>query len=234
MNQVETFQLIETFSWKINRAERSHQVRWLAPLLDQPEGRAWFLEQLQCPCTPDEARAAEVFHLCFPLRDLFSADYEQCRGRPHLEAQFIAHYNRLFCLPEDFGITEVWRTAPDGQIRHPGARGRAGWYDAFLRERVSDDDLFTRARDVRRMLDTEADVFLPTGRHVILVECKYRGVPSTEQYERHQMMGKTLARRLDRALHFGLVVDDEHDPHFARFSVPYLFWSEIRSRLEKM
>ena len=112
MPEENQFRPVSTFSWEINRAERSHQVRWLAPLLDQPEGRAWFLERLRCPCTPDEARAAEVFHLCFPLRDIFTADYYQCRGTPHLEDQFIGYYNRLFGLPEDFGVVESYKVVP--------------------------------------------------------------------------------------------------------------------------
>ena len=37
-----------------------------------------------------------------------------------------------------------------------------------------------------------------TGRHVVLVECKYKSELSTDQCERQQMMGKTLARRLDK------------------------------------
>jgi Holliday junction resolvase-like predicted endonuclease len=234
MSSQKQFQPIPDFSFEINRAERSHQVRWLVPLLDRPEGSAWFLERLQCPCTPDEARAADVFHLCFPLRDIFTADYYQCRGTPHLEDQFIAYYNRLFGLPEDFGLQEVWRTAPGGEIRHPAAGGRAGWYDDFLRERVPDQALQTQARNVRRMLGTEADVLLLTDRHAVLVECKYKSEPSTEQYERHQMMGKTLARRLEKAFHFGMVVEDERDPRFARIDVPHVLWSEIQSELQEI
>jgi hypothetical protein len=227
------FQPVSTFSWEINRAERSRQVRWLAPLLDQPEGRAWFLERLACPCSPNEARTAEVFHLCFPLGDVFTADYHRCRGTPHLEDQFIAYYNPLFGLPEDFGVNEVWRTAPGGEIRHPGGRGRAGWYDDFLRERIPDDVLYERARNVRRMLGTEADVLLLTDRHVILVECKYHSQLPTEQYGRQQMMGKALARRLDKSFHFGLVVEDKRDSRSARIKDPYVRWSEIMNKLRE-
>jgi hypothetical protein len=225
------FQPVDTFSWQINHAERSRQVRWLAPLLNRPEDRIWFLDRLQCPCTPDEARAAEVFHLCFPLRDIFTVDYYQCRGTPHLEDQFIAYYNRLFGLPEDFGANQVWRMAPGGEIRHPGAGGRAGWYDGFLRERISDRNLFARARNVRRILGTEADVLLLTARHVILVECKYLSELSDEQHERHLMMGETLARRLGKAFHFGLVVGDDRVSHFAHVKDPHVCWSEIEARL---
>jgi len=230
----EQFSPISDFSFDVNRAERSHQVRRLAPLLDRPEGRAWFLEQLQCPCTLDEARAADVFHLCFPLRDIFTADYYRCRRTPRLEDQFIAYYNRLFGLPEDFGVQEIWRTAPDGEIRHPAAGGRAGWYEDFLRERIADPELYTSARNVRRMLGTEADVLLLTERHVVLVECKYLSELSTEQYERHQMMGKTLARRLGKTFHFGMVVAGERDPRFAQIEIPYVRWSEIQVKLEEM
>jgi hypothetical protein len=228
------FQPVTTFSWDINRAERSRQVRWLAPLLDRPEDRVWFLERLECPCTSDEARAAQVFHLCFPLRDVFTDDYYQCRGTPHLEDQFIAYYNHLFDLREDLGINEAWRTAPGGEIRHPGARGRAGWYDDFLRERIPDQELYKRARNMRRMLGTEADVLLLTDRHVILVECKYKSQLSIGQYKRHQMMGEALARRLDKAFHFGLVVEDERDPLFARIDAHYVRWSEIEARLREI
>lgn len=233
MSSEAQFQPVSTFSWEINRAERSRQVRWLAPLLDRPVGRAWFLERLDYPGTTDEAREAEVFHLCFPLRDVLTADYYQCRGTWHLEDQFIAYYNRLFGLPDDFGVQEVWRTAPGGEIRHPAAGGQAGWYDRFLQERISDQTLYNKARDVRRMLGTEADVLLLTTRYVILVECKYRTEPSTEQYERHRMMGGTLARRLGKGFHFGMVVEDARDPRFARMNVPYVLWSEIQAWLEE-
>jgi len=228
----EQFEPISTFSWAVNRAERSRQVRWLAPLLDWPEGRVWFLEKLAYPGTPDEAQTAKVFHLCFPLRDVFTADYYQCRGTLHLEDQFIAYYNRLFDLPEDFGVQEVWHTAPRGEIRHPAAGGRAGWYEEFLEERISDPQLYRRARDMRRMLGTEADALLLTAHHVVLVECKYKSNPSIEQYGRHQMMGQALARRLDKEFYFGMVVEDPRDPQFARIHAPYVLWPEIQTWLE--
>jgi len=229
----QTFHPVSTFSWEINRAERALQVRLLVPLLDQPKGRKWFLERLQCPCTRDEARAAQVFHLCFPLRDIFTADYHQCRGDRHLEDQFIATYNRLFGLPEDWGMQEIWRTAPGGEIRHPAAGGRAGWYDDFLRERILDQKHYTQVRNVRRMLGTEADVFLLTTRHVILVECRYQGEVDAEQYERYQMMGPMLARRLGKESYFGMVVEAERDTRFARIDVPYVLWHDIHAELSQ-
>jgi len=223
---------VSTFSWDINRAERSRQVRWLAPLLDQPDGRVWFLEHLAWPGPPGEARTARVFHLCFPLRDIFTADYYACRGRPQLEDQFILYYNQLFDLPQDFGVQEVWRTAPGGEIRHPGAGGRAGWYDQFLQERVPDRALYEKARDVRRTLGTEADALLLTTHYVVLIECKYKSEPSTEQYERHRMMGETLARRLEKEFHFGMVVDAPRDLRFTRINAPYMLWSKVWAWLE--
>ena len=234
VSPAEPFKRITTFSWKINRAERSRQVHLLAPLLEQPKGRAWLLQRLACPCSVAEAQAAQVFHLCFPLRDVLTADYYQCRGKPDLEDQFIAYYNRIFGLPEDFGIQEVWRTAPDGEIRHPGAGGRAGWYEAFLQERIPDETLYAQVRDVRRMLGTEADVLLLTDGHAVLVECKYKSKPSTEQYKRHLMMGGTLARRLDKAFYFGMVVEEERDLRFARLDPHYVLWSEIQMKLDEL
>jgi hypothetical protein len=225
------FHPVGTFSWEINRAERSLQVRLLAPLLERPWGRIWLLEKLGCPCSGEEAHATQVFHLCFPLRDIFSADYYRCRGTPNLEDQFIAYYNQLFDLPEGFGIQEVWRTAPGAEIRHPAAGGRAGWYDEFLDERIPDTDLRERARNVSRILRTEADLLLLTQHYVVLVECKYLSALSMEQHERHQMMGKTLARRLGKAFHFGLVVEKERAPEFAQIDAPYVLWSEIWDRM---
>jgi hypothetical protein len=233
MSEEAQFHPVDTLSWDINRAERSRQVRWLAPLLDRPEGRVWFLERLAYPGTPDDAQTAQVFHLCFPLRDIFTADYYQCRGKPQLEDQFIVYYNRLFDLPEDFGVSEIWRTAPEGEIRHPGAPGRAGWYEQFLKERIPDRRLYSKARDVRRMLGTEADVLLVTTRYVVLVECKFKSEPSTEQYERHRIMGGTLARRTEKDFHFGMVVEASRDLRFARINVPYVLWSEIQAWLEE-
>jgi hypothetical protein len=128
----------------------------------------------------------------------------------------------------------VWRTAPGGEIRHPAAGGRAGWYDDFLRERIPDENLCGRARSVRRILGTEADVFLMTAHHVILVECKYHSELSREQHKRQLMMGETLAHRLDKLFDFGLVVEEIRDPRFAQIDVPYIRWSEIQAKLEEM
>jgi hypothetical protein len=230
----ERFQPIPDFGFDVNRSERAQQARWLVPLLAQPEGRVWFLDRLGCLCTSDEARAANAFHFVFPLRDIFTADYYRCRGNLGLETEFIAHYNPLFSMPADFGIEDVWRTAPGGQIRHPGAGGKGGWYEDFLRERVPDLDLYQRARNLRRMLGTEADALLLTARHVILVECKYKGSLDTEQYERHIMMGETLARRLHKAFRFGMVVERERDPDLVRLEVPYVCWREIEARLRDL
>jgi hypothetical protein len=226
-----TFEPVDAFSWKINRSERTQQVRLLVPLLDRPDGRAWLLEGLNCPCTYDEAMAAGVFHLCFPLRDIFTKDYYQCRGTRHLEDQFIAYYNRLFDLPEGFGVEEIWRTAPGGEIRHPAAGGRKGWYEDFLKERIPDATLREKAREARRMLGTEADVFIQTQRHVIVAECKYRSQFSWEQYERQQKTGKALARRLGKAFHFGLVREKDADPAFVKIKEPYVTWDAVKEKL---
>jgi hypothetical protein len=231
MDKNKTFQPVGTFSWDVNRAERTHQVRLLVPLLNRREGRAWLLEQIQCPCTRQAALDAEVFHLCFPLRDLFTADYYQCRGTTQLEEQFIAYYNELFGLPQGFGVNELWRTAPGGEIRHPAAGGRRGWYEDFLKERISDKELLARGRNLRQMLGTEADVFIQTRRHVVIVECKYRSQFSMEQYGRQKRTGETLARRLGKAFHFGLVCEDERDPNFAKIEEPYVTWGEVKATL---
>lgn len=234
MKTLNTFHPVETLIWKINRAERSHQVHLLAPLLQIPAGRAWFLRKLQCPCDEPESSAAEVFHLCFPLRDVFTTDYYQCRGTTDLEYQFIAYYNELFGFPQGFGVQEVWLTAPGNELRHPGAPGRAGWHDAFLDQNIPDEDLRQRARDVRRMLGTEADLLLHTTNHVVLIELKYLSALSMEQYERQIMMGETLAERLKKGFHFGLVVKDERDPIFTKIEEPYIRWDDVKRKLKTL
>jgi hypothetical protein len=88
--------------------------------------------------------------------------------------------------------------------RHPAAGDRSGWYERFLQKRVTDPHLYKQARNMRRMLGTEADRLLLTNNYVVLVECKFMGVPSMKQYERHQMMGTTLARRMGKTFQFGM------------------------------
>lgn len=232
MTETEVFCPVDGFDWCVNRSERCQQVRLLVPLPDSLGGRSWLLRKLNCRFVSDEASSSHVFHFCFPLRDVFTADYNQCRGNRALEDQFIAVYNRLFGLPERFGVEEIWRTAPGEQIRHPAAGGRAGWYNDFLRERVRDDELRSRARDMRRMLATEADVLVLTDNHVVVIECKYRGRLSVEQYTRQKMMGATLARRLGKSLHLGMVVNQERDSTHARIRVPHVLWREIERWLE--
>jgi hypothetical protein len=225
------FHLVENFSWEVNRSERALQAQLLVPLLEQPDGREWFLTAIKGPCSAEEGRSAEVFHLCFPLRDLFTEDLHRCREIPESADEFIAYYNELFGLPTGFGVKDVWRTAPAGQVRHPGARGRAGWHEDFLKERIRDRDLREKARAVRQMLGTEADVFIQTRRHVVIVECKYLSQFSREQYQRQQKTGKALARRVGKSFHFGLVRERDADPAFVKIDEPYVTWDQVEEKL---
>jgi hypothetical protein len=47
-------------------------------------------------------------------------------------------------------------------------------------------------------------------------------------------MGQTLARRLKKAFFFGMVVEDERDPVFARIDATYVLWQAIQSRVEAL
>jgi hypothetical protein len=230
MSAEQKFQPISVFSWEVNRAERARQVRWLVPLLADPEGRVWFLERLDCPCTADEARAARPFHFVFPLRDLFTADFEDCRGDTEKEVQLIAYYNDLFDLPTDFGVNTAWRTHPGGPIRHPAAPGRKGWHRAFLVEHVSSADV-ERLLTIRQWLDTEADAMLLLSRHVVTIECKYQSSLRREQYDRQMGMGRLLSERLGKDFFFGLVVESPRDLKRARIQEPHVTWDTIEERL---
>jgi len=227
------FKPVEEFNFAINRAERTVQARWLVPLLRLTEGRHWLLHELGVKTSHENAEATHVYHLCFPLRDVFTNDYWQCRKTKNkkLEEQFIAFYNRLFGLPDNFGVEEIWLTAPSGEIRHPGAPGRAGWFDDFLRERIPIKELYDKARNARRMLGTEADVLLLTPEHIVLIECKYKSPLRMEQYHRHIMMGRTLSKRLNKEFAFGLIVEEERDPEHAKIEAPFVLWSSIEEKL---
>jgi hypothetical protein len=194
-------------------------------------GKFWLLSSLGVAVSKQDAAASQVFHLSFPLKDIFTFDYYYCRGKRDLEDQFIAYYNDIFSLPVGFGIERIWRTAPGQDIRHPGAPGRAGWFEAFLQERISDRELYNKARNIRRMLGTEADVLLLTPEHVLLIECKYLSSLLTEQYDRHIMMGRTLSKRLNKKFVFGLIVEEERDPENAKIKAPFVLWSSIEEKL---
>lgn len=224
------FRPVFDFSFEVNRAERAQQVRLLVPLLADPEGRVWLLEHLGCPCTADEARTGESFHFVFPLRDLFSYDYNECRGASGREADFIAYYNRLFGLSVDFGANTVWRTHPGGPIRHPAAPGRKGWHRAFLAQHVSPADV-ARLLEIRQWLNTEADTMLLLKRHVVTIECKYRSSLLREQYERQMRMGALLGQRLGKEFFFGLVVESPRDVNRVHIEEPYVTWAEVEDRL---
>jgi hypothetical protein len=219
------FQPVSDFSFDVNRAERAQQVRFLVPLLADPEGRVWFLERLGCPCTADEARTAKPFHFVFPLRDLFTADYHACRSDSGREAEFIVYYNELFGLSADLGADTVWRTHHGGPIRHPAAPGRQGWHRASLAEHVSSAEV-ERLLNIRQWLDTEADAMLLLPRHIVTIDCKYRSSLLREQYERQRRMGELLGKRLRREFFFGLVVETPPDLKRARIQEPHVTWSE--------
>jgi hypothetical protein len=48
------------------------------------------------------------------------------------------------------------------------------------------------------------------------------------------MMGETLARRLRKTFHFGMVVAGERDPRFARVEAPYVLWRDVQAKLKEM
>jgi hypothetical protein len=224
------FQSVSDFSFKVNRAERTQQVRFLVPLLAEDEGRIWFLERLGCPCTADEAWVGKPFHFAFPLRDLFTADYYACRGDPEREAEFIAYYNERFGLSADFGADTVWRTHPGGPIRHPAAPGCGGWHREFLAQYLPSADV-SRLMDIRQQLGTEADALIILPRYVVTIECKYMSDLRREQYERQMRMGELLGQWLDKGFFFGLVVKSQRDAKQARVQEPYVTWDEIEERL---
>ncbi|MBN1247614.1 MAG: hypothetical protein JXC32_08135 [Anaerolineae bacterium] len=221
-----SFSLVSDFDFAINRAERTQQVRWLVPLLTMPEGRVWFLREIECPCSEAEARHSRPYHLAFPLRDLFTADFYACRQKPEREKALIAYYNGLFGLPSDYDAETFRRRHPGGPIRHPAAPGRSGWHRDFLAQHVTPGEA-ARLMRIRQLLDTEADALLILPRHVVIIECKYLSNLSQEQYDRQMEMGPVLARRLGKTLHFGLVVQAERDVVHARIQEPYVTWDAI-------
>lgn len=136
-----TFVPVPDFDFDINRAERTQQVRYLVPLLATPEGRTWFLRRIARPCSDDEAREGQLYHLAFPLRDLFTADFHTCRAKPvteraRWEDALITYYNTLFGLPLDYGTDTISRRSLAGQsviqrrldeLAGTGASWRSSW-----------------------------------------------------------------------------------------------------------
>ncbi len=224
------FHPVAEFDFAVNRAERTQQARLLVPLLAEPKGRVWFLRQLNCPCTEAEAHKAQPYHLAFPLRDMVSKDLHNSRGDTTREAAFIIHYNRLFGLPDDYGADTIWRTRPGGTIRHPAARGRGGWHRRFLSEYLSSEEM-EKLMAIRQLLDTEADAMLISANYVVVIECKYLGNLSREQYKRQMRMGPLLGKRLGREFFFGLVVKSPRDVKHTHIQEPYVTWNDIEHQL---
>lgn len=48
------------------------------------------------------------------------------------------------------------------------------------------------------------------------------------------MMGKTLARRLEKLFHFDMLVFGSRDRQFARIRARYVTWSDVKQRLQDM
>ena len=223
------FQPVEAYSLEINRAKRSWQTRWLVPLLERPEGRAWFLDRLRCPCSPAEARAADVSHFCLPLRDLFEEDYLRCRGHQENEERFVAYFNDLFGLPEDCGIMQVWRTARKGRMRLPVAAGKAGWSDKLLSKQIAHTRFRRRARHARTLLQTECDVMLLMDDHVLLAMCVHRGSLPHKEYALYRRLAGSLELRLGKSFRLGAVVDEAKQ--LGALEVARVCWREIAAWL---
>ena len=66
------------------------------------------------------------------------------------------------------------------------------------------------------------------------MECKYKSKFSKRQYERQRLTGETLARRLGKALHFGLVCREDRDPAKATIDEPYVTWGQVEAKLAEM
>lgn len=213
------------YSMALNSSTRSQQARWVVPLLEKPGGRTWLLRRLGCPVSADEATAAEVYHLCYPLRDLFLADCSQSGRRWHPPDALLCAYNLLLGLPESFGLEDLWRTRK-GRLRLPWAGGNAGWSNALLERRVGTLGLRRRARRARRLFRSPVDVLLVTKQRVLLVECRHGKPLSPAVLKRLRALGGVLERRLGVTHAVGAIVQRAGDLGGA--SVPHVLWEEIR------
>lgn len=228
---IATFQPTPEFTMDVNRAERSWQVRWLAPLLARADGLQWFLQRIGLTVSMAEAEASvdDVYHLCFPLRDMLARELQHCRGTSALEDQLIAYYDQLVDdglarYHERFGRAQTavprhaWRQSPGETISHPVAprRGEAAAPAGLLPV----------------LFRTESDVLILTPGHVVIVECKLETGLDAEQHERQQMVGHILAERFGRRFHFGLVTREERAR--PQIDVPFVRWQDIQQELHRL
>jgi len=220
------FQPAHSFTWESSADGRGFQVHWLAPVLAAPQGRAWFLERLRCPCSMEAAYRGQVSHFCHPLPNLFQQDLLSCQGDQQQEDRLTSYYNDLFGLPADCGIERVWRSPRKGRLRLPYQQGAAGWSDKLLRKHIPVDRYRRRARRVGALMQAEVDVLLLTEYHVVLVTCLYAETLSEQDHALQRRLAGMLEHRLGRMFHLGAVVD--HRDQLGILNLPYILWEDVQ------
>jgi len=190
------------------RSNAGWQARYLAPLLELPQERYWFMRKLASPCTQLECEDALLFQHVHLLRDLMYADAQQVRGERRLEDAFIRYYNSLLSLPENFGIEHVWRSRTDEHLRLPGESGRAGWTDGHLQAVAASKKQLRKLQGIVKLLKLENDVVLYSPRAILLVQVFAPGAKvELKVFEKLRRCAAVLERRLQRSVQYGFVVE---------------------------
>lgn len=203
--------------------------KWLRPLLQQPDGRAWFLERLRCPCTSEQARTAEVSFRRRPLRDLIEQDYAACGGGVPAQERMVSTYNALFNLPDGCGIHQVWHADRAGEMRLPAQGVGKGWTAKQLRKHIGHKRYLRRALKVLRLAQTRVDAIIVAGSYVVLVLCAQDDAITERRYARQKALAGVLERRLDKRFFLaGVVAGTEQ---LGVLDLAHVRWDEIRAWL---
>lgn len=197
----------------------------LEELLALPDGRAWLLERLRCPCSTEQARAANVTLRCRPLLELLQQDYAACGGVVAAQGRLAEAYNALFRLADDCGIRKVWRADRPGEMRLPLADDDTGWPAKLLRKHIASKRYLKRALAAPRLVRTRVDALLLAGAYVVLVRCADGDALTRSKYARMQSLGGALERRLHRQFFLAAIVDDPEQ--LAVLDMAHVRWSEV-------
>lgn len=224
------FAPVTEYAWQMVRADAAWQARYLQPLISSPRDRAWLMHRLSSPCSRQECELAEVMQHTQPLRDLLYADALRAAGERSREDAMILYYNRLFGLPETFGLEHTWRDGPANQLRLPGEPGRAGWTGRHLKTTVSSKRQLRKAEAVVELLNLQLDILLYTQRHVLVVQVYQPGSKvSLKQFELLRRYTAVLEQRLARGCAYAFVV--ERPELLPASDLLYIRWADVFARL---
>lgn len=114
----------------------------------------------------------------------------------------IYRWVEILNLPPEWATNPIIWKSEIGRKRQLGVvhpcQKKLGWTESNLRSKGLSKDQIELLIETRKIINTECDCLIQTPNRIIIVECKDKTNPKSEQRKRHEKLKNALKRLLKR------------------------------------